>query len=399
MAAFKAKKMNRQNQAVIPSVIYQDCLAKTYRLSDGTTIPGRGVFEHCVIVGEAAKKLLALIPASLRKELFPAGTELLAAVHDIGKVSVRFQNKLKKAMDSRLVLNIDDRKWNGHGGVTFLTLLALINEKSAVAAGQHHGRYPHLAKVEITDPQHSEFLGGEGYHAQRLALVDALKTHFQTDFPILVNEQQVLAVSGLITVADWIGSGELFEDPQQNWRQFIAPAILHAGYQALTVRPDLSFETIFGFEPHLAQQQLFEQVNQPGVYVLEAPMGMGKTEAALYAAYKMLQSGSATGFYFALPTQLTSNKIYQRGNEFWAQILDSANLQQALLIHGSAWLQQFEMGEDAAAGGAWFNQHKRAVLAPFGVGTIDQILLSVNRPCVGGVICSNRRCGKVATLL
>ena len=379
MAAFKAKQINQQNHTVTTFITYQDCLAKTCRLSDGTAIAGRGVFEHCVIVGEVAKQLLALIPSSLRKKLFPAGTELLAAAHDIGKVSVRFQNKLKKAMDSRLMLNGDDRNWNGHGGVTFLTLLELINEKSAVAAGQHHGRYPHLAKTEIIDPEHSELLGGEGYHSQRLALIEALKTHFQTDFPILANEQQVLAVSGLITVADWIGSGELFEDPNQNWQQFITPAILQAGYQALTIRSDLSFETIFGFKPHSAQQQLFEQVNQPGIYVLEAPRGMGKTEAALYAAYKMLQNGAATGFYFALPTQLTSNKIYQRGNEFLAQILDSTCLQQALLIHGSAWLQQFEMGEDAAAGGAWFNQHKRAVLAPFGVGTIDQILLSVMR--------------------
>ena len=31
---------------------------------------------------------------------------------------------------------------------------------------------------------------------------------------------------------------------------------------------------------------------------------------------------------------------------------------QALLVHGNAWLKQFEMGEDADPGGAWFSQGK-----------------------------------------
>jgi ABC-type polar amino acid transport system ATPase subunit len=52
-------------------------------------------------------------------------------------------------------------------------------------------------------------------------------------------------------------------------------------------------------------------------------MGLGKTEAALYAAYKMLEEGKATGIYFALPTQLTSNKLLDRFNDYLKQILKS----------------------------------------------------------------------------
>ena len=111
-------------------------------------------------------------------------------------------------------------------------------------------------------------------------------------------------------------------------------------------------------------------------------MGMGKTEAALYAAYRMLEQGKAGGIYFALPTQLTSNKIHDRVNAFLSRILLQDSPQAPLLLHGKAWLKTFseqEMGEDAAPGKPWFQSGKRGLLAPFAVGTIDQALMAVIR--------------------
>ncbi|TNH06266.1 CRISPR-associated helicase Cas3' [Testudinibacter sp. TR-2022] len=381
MCAFLAahrKPINRNTNNTAEPVSYLTCLAKTRRLADGRCVAGRTILEHCIIVGEVAKRLLVQIPVPIRTALFPDGVELLAACHDIGKVSPRFQNKLRKALGCELTLNTDESAWDYHGGVTFLTLRPLIGEKAAAAAGQHHGSYPTKAKNGIVDPENAEVLGGAVYHQQRLKLIEALKQHFQCDFPELKNDQQLLAVSGLITVADWIGSGASFEDPAQDWRLYIESAVAEAGYLPLQFNSGLTFQDIFTFTPHLVQQQLIDSVQRNGCYVLEAPMGLGKTEAALYAAYSLLQRGDANGFYFALPTQLTSNKIYQRVNQFLEQIIQPQSAhREALLIHGTAWLQQFEMGEDAAVSGSWFNQKKRAVLAPFGVGTIDQILLSV----------------------
>jgi CRISPR-associated endonuclease/helicase Cas3 len=106
-------------------------------------------------------------------------------------------------------------------------------------------------------------------------------------------------------------------------------------------------------------------------------MGLGKTEAALYAAYQMLDGGQASGIYFALPTQLTSNKIHERFNAFLSRILaPDCPHRSALLLHGKAWLQQTDMGEEGRPGGAWFHQAKRGLLAPFAVGTIDQALMA-----------------------
>src|SRR5690625_5144301 len=105
-------------------------------------------------------------------------------------------------------------------------------------------------------------------------------------------------------------------------------------------------------------------------------MGLGKTEAALYASYRMLESGQASGIYFALPTQLTSNKIYERFQCFLEAVLAGDCRHRSLLLHANAWLLEKDMGEEGRPGGAWFNQSKRGLLAPFAVGTIDQALMA-----------------------
>src|SRR5690606_23012227 len=132
---------------------------------------------------------------------------------------------------------------------------------------------------------------------------------------------QARLLAGLTSVADWIGSGEFFEKPDDPWQENIGKALDNAGFVPATYNQGLSFEQVFGFSPKDAQSLLIAQVRAPGVYVLEAPMGMGKTEAALYAAYQLLSTNQASGIYFALPTQLTSNKIYERFEQFLEKIL------------------------------------------------------------------------------
>ena len=62
---------------------------------------------------------------------------------------------------------------------------------------------------------------------------------------------------------------------------------------------------------------------------------MGKTEAALMAAYTLIEHGKARGLYFGLPTQATSNRIYERVLQFVQRISPTARKVQ--LIHGNAW--------------------------------------------------------------
>lgn len=364
----------------LPYIDHHRCPAKTRQLPDGRICLGRSVVEHCQIVGEVARELIARYPKSLR-HLFPVGAPLASACHDVGKVSPCFVEKLRRACTVEwdtlpmLPVNPDlEREWGGHAGVSQVAAKAEGAPRWVPEIlGQHHGYSP----VVTGKHADAEVFGSGTWQAQRRALIDDLKQRLGMDWPEPQSVAQARLLAGLTSVADWIGSGRHFENPADPWQPRIAQALDEAGFVPPRYQSELTFHDVFGFAPRDAQTQLIEAVTTPGVYVLEAPMGLGKTEAALYAAYRLLQRGQASGIYFALPTQLTSNKIHERFNRFLESVLAADCPQRtALLLHANAWLVKTEMGEEGRPGGAWFHQSKRGLLAPFAVGTIDQSLMA-----------------------
>lgn len=355
------------------------CLAKSRRLEDGRTVAGRTMEEHCRIVGAVARELLARMPDCVRR-LFPPHADIPAQTHDVGKIWSHFQYRLYQAVglspenvpELRGLDLMQDAGPHGHAAVGMAALKAM-GAPAAVAeiVGQHHG----LSSVERDAD--CGLYGGPAWLERRLELLGRLLGP-QPDWPVPPDAETVRLVAGLTIVADWIGSGPHFDDPAPDWRPLTARAVDEAGFASWTVRPGLDFGDVFGFAPRPAQRALYERVTGPGVYVLEAPMGQGKTEAALYAAYRLLESGQSAGIYFALPTQLTSNRIHTRLDAFLDRVLLSGD--GALLLHGKAWLEHFlrrqTLGADAAPEGSWFARGKRGILAPFAAGTVDQALMA-----------------------
>lgn len=374
-------RRRRQETNAPAAVSFRVCPAKTFTTDDGTVKQGRTVLNHCVIVGTVARELVRRMPEALAEALFPRGFPLAAAAHDIGKVSPTFVEKIRRACSPgcsplKPLANINpglESSWGGHAGVSQLTAKALgAPEFIPEILGQHHGFSPALSGLRADDI----CFGGAEWQAERTKLLNELKIALGEDWPCIASAAQARVLAGLTSVSDWVGSGQFFENPDDPWEGSIANALDKAGFIPPTYRRGLSFSEIFGFEPRPAQTVLVEQVTGPGVYVLEAPMGMGKTEAALFAAYHLLAEGQSGGIYFALPTQLTSNKIHERFRTFLEQVLADDCRHGPLLLHANAWLLDTDMGEEGRPGGAWFNQAKRGLLAPFAVGTIDQALMA-----------------------
>ncbi len=203
-------------------------------------------------------------------------------------------------------------------------------------------------------------------------------------------------VAGLITIADWIGSDEKNFPQNASWdtqerRRQAKTALARIDWRPFRAKQLNAFGDLFPEIPQANSLQTasVQVVHEPGIYVIEGPMGYGKTEAALAAAYQLIMTGKAIGLYFALPTQVTSNRIHLRVQPFVDRISVEPNA--VRLTHSASWLVEIEppaqlypaaphddeAREHVCVGRSWFASAKRALLAPFGVGTIDQALLGI----------------------
>jgi CRISPR-associated endonuclease/helicase Cas3 len=115
-------------------------------------------------------------------------------------------------------------------------------------------------------------------------------------------------------------------------------------------------------------------------------MGLGKTEAAFTAAATLAKQLGHRGVYVALPTQATSNQMYNRLESFVGEVTP-AHAEGVRLLHSRASLHagptqprgvaaDGDSATDAAAA-EWFTARKRGILAQLGAGTIDQGLFGV----------------------
>lgn len=369
-------------------------------------LPGIDVFHHTLNVGNVARLIAEqhkVTAEGFNLEL--SVISVLAALHDIGKISQGFQSKCPAWLDQNGLRQDSVRQgWQNleqdHSKVSQYTVQNLLDQcvdwKSAmywaVAPGAHHGR---LHKPGDHGLQSAPGMINDEWEQvrQRVAmqLIESLGALPQTE--ISKNSPHLWWLAGLISVADWIGSDESFFPVDRNLEAHEShPRASHAvetiGFGIPDIPRGLTFERLFPFPPNDLQRQAMDVITEPGIYVIEAPMGMGKTEAALACAYRLLSEGKANGIYFALPTQVTSNRIHLRVADFIGKIAPDSPATR--LIHANAWLLQdlwqpnpsaTEPREctdgDARAGRDWFASSKRAIIAPFGVGTVDQALLGV----------------------
>ncbi|MCP5516703.1 MAG: CRISPR-associated helicase Cas3' [Verrucomicrobiales bacterium] len=366
--------------------------------------------DHCLNVGCVAEALRELLPASVQAFLPPEAL-VLAAGHDIGKITVGFQLKCPAWIAAHgLARRAANAGWqfseSNHAAVSqhffHHALSAGTTRRWAIAVGGHHGRF--LGKGPCPSGT------GRWHEAEAAWMQSGRQTLFgklvgrfgpPPDFPP-ASDEQLLFVAGWMTVADWIGSNERFFPLQRDYSPERSRARARQALEELrwgrgALCPDRSFADLFGdagvgraaFEANPLQALCLEAIRAPGLYVIEAPMGGGKTEAALAVAHRLIAAGHHSGFYFALPTQLTSNRIHTRVERFLRNALTEET--DHPLAHANSWLQSRlrvhlrpahprSDGEETpddhvAQARSWFASSRQALLARYGVGTVDQALL------------------------
>lgn len=204
-----------------------------------------------------------------------------------------------------------------------------------------------------------------------------------------------MRLAGHIVLSDWIASNDGFftddrlkeseseldyfakaKEVAQDWVARLGLHRFQRKDQAATI-----VET-----PRPLQKLLLEKTIPPGLVIIEAPMGEGKTEAAWILAekWRAVGCGAGGGMYMALPTMATSDSLHRRyRDDYLAKVAPNGGVR---LVHGMAWLRDDlepekspetgEPGDDRSAAAAWFRPTRRAMLAAHGVGTVDQAMLA-----------------------
>lgn len=354
----------------------------------------------------------------------------LAAVHDVGKATPSFAAKpaappswdMDRRIEEKLTIaGLKIKPYNEfrhpkkipHALATQMILLQVgCNKNAATIAGAHHGKPPShdtVIHANISSNTENFYLGQKGECAWRSVQEELIGYALElsgfssvASVPVPNLATQVL-LSGLLIMADWIASNELYfpyiriDNPgehfdanaraQYAWRQLALTHPWEANNEWM--RADL-YKERFSFKANELQSVVAKTVStihNPGIFVLEAPMGIGKTECALVAAEVFSNISKRAGVFFALPTQATSDGIFPRIRN-WTGRLDAFEEHSIVLAHGKAQFNEDYQALKYMAGSTnvgddddvivheWFEGQKKSMLADFVVGTIDQLLFA-----------------------
>ncbi|MEV5988867.1 CRISPR-associated helicase Cas3' [Streptomyces sp. NPDC052051] len=382
----------------------------------------------------------------------------LAGVHDIGKATPAFASQVDPLADVMRAAGLEmgtrrqlgpDVRLAPHGVAGQLLLAQWLEERHgwtgrqsgqfAVVVGGHHGVPPDHGQLKDLDDRfhllRSPGVSEKLWQQVQEDLLDACADEFGVRERLaawrsvrLPQPVQVL-LSALVIVSDWIASNtDLFpyfpdvagqsseERVEAAWRGLQLPP----GWRA--EEPPVDVEELFRSRFDLpvgatvrpvqeAAVRLARSMPEPGLLIVEAPMGEGKTEAALAVAEVFAARSGAGGVFFALPTMATGNAMFPRLLEWLDRLpAEEGTNWSVLLAHSKAALNEdfadlmrasahriAAVDVDVDAGDyrstwrpardersasadlvahAWLRGRKKAMLSSFAAGTVDQLLFA-----------------------
>ncbi|MCT1585305.1 CRISPR-associated helicase Cas3' [Corynebacterium sanguinis] len=339
----------------------------------------------------------------------------LSGVHDIGKATVTFQSQSYKEEFEHLVsavrdsglpveMNSDERSLTKfpHGEASGIILKKWLRKC---------GYDPGFSGV--VDAHHGIPSSGDGANEERSLTRykspwKAVHAELLDEMANLTNAREALEhargdnvkalqiLTGLVVMADWIASNQdafpmvVGESQEERLcRGMEATDLTGPWSPAKTdVGSDRVFERAFGFAPRPVQRAFFDaasHLKQPGLLILEAETGVGKTEGALAAA--MAMGKGAQGIYFAAPTMATANGLLERVMKWAESSVEDDHVSSMYLAHSKNQLSEsyqklryYGVGKDHGKQGhvvasSWMSGRRRGLLSNVVVGTIDQVLM------------------------
>ena len=353
----------------------------------------------------SVQKTLGLEASAARQLL-----ALLAGLHDIGKATPAFQKKAPDLYDVLGEFGLRERSDDTpHGILSAVILRRWLKDKGidstrasqlAAVIGGHHGDWITTTEMSQVSAGKQKWRDLQDEICHKLEYLLGAQT---IALPSTTRDFNTFAafVSGFVSVCDWLGSDSAcfpFEERPADLQEYFErsrecanEALSELGF--LGWRPDKGepdFRCVFKFAPNALQsagiRALSPLPQAPRLILIEYPTGGGKTELALHIADLLINRFGLDGSYIAMPTQATSNQMFGRFVDYLQKRYPQSKIN-LHLAHGQAEQQplyrkmqeqpQREGDESGVTAADWFQNRKRALLASYGVGTIDQAMLSV----------------------
>lgn len=390
----------------------EKCWAK---LDDKTKKHLQSVETHSLLVGIAAKLILQRIINPFLEYKISEDIIVFIAFHDYGKIHVSFLCKndyfLQMLRDEKfindeefkeiqkiiqvIINDKDERDENHHTVIGADLFREELLENTNISTGTkkrlseilhlHHG----YKRAEVLNEKPDDYCVDFSYTRKEFAKVIQDNFGHIEDFkeeytPTIVWQ----LIRGLTILADWVASsitveadGFSYKELEDLVEQRLKEYNLTNTYPSL--KEDKTFqEALFPSNENVEMNNLQECVDnikisedeKGSVFIIEAGTGEGKSEASLWLTYKLLEKKLANGFYFALTTQATSNNIFKRINSF---VENTYNNYSVRLMHGESFIRDEAIEFLKRLENRFYSNNKKSILYPFGLGTVDQILLSV----------------------
>ncbi|WP_454294211.1 CRISPR-associated helicase Cas3' [Salana multivorans] len=239
-----------------------------------------------------------------------------------------------------------------------------------VVVGGHHGVPP--TQGELNSARHREaHLGADEWERARAGLFNhvmetlGLGSAVEALRSVRLSDASQMLLTAVVVMADWIASNaEYFplvhawednrEDPHtracRGWDALALPQPWRATAESLTVDPTTLLRSRFGvdFEANEVQRLAVESaraMSEPGLLLIEAVMGVGKTEASLLAAEILAARFGFSGVFYGLPTRATADAMFLRVLSWWDKVPgDDDGDRGVALRHGTASLNDTYRG-------------------------------------------------------
>lgn len=383
------------------------------------------VLQHCIDVGVMAQYLLkkyyneSLLPFFM-KSLNLSENEVIeligffAAEHDVGKVHPLFQKNFIEnwnyMLKNGLIERTDKLNRIRHEVVSLYILNDFFFEKYGRmikrngvfkgfihAIGNHHEKY-----VMYNNGRREKISLEEDFWAdEQMKMCLEIMKYFPISFNLLdcfsLNEDSADKVSlfflGLLEFSDWFASGPLKSDylefekyeKDSNIQGYIDEVLklkidklFGEDFKFYDKKLDLSdFSNIFFDVKDISlrpvQKKVAEIVQKEKIKfaLIEAPMGEGKTETALYLSGNMAKKKN--GISFCLPTGATTTSMYNRIKP----IFENQGVNHLNLLHSTSLVYDKLYENVIENSDGFFNSSKTGLFIENTISTVDQVMVSV----------------------